>query len=268
MTTLQNGHRAIVSCTVHGYLDRAGNLLRHAPILKGYLAPTPWPWKIDLTVASTADPSVAESIPPGILPSIPPGTLPGGLSSVSPDEPNPSPAAPPTYYPTIADILDADVAQPQGATVQSGIPDVQGLPDGSLVELSAKRIIGVGVETIESVNYKYVDIAEDLPATDSIRTYYTADVPETSRVNMITGQIRHVGTIPVIDVDTGPGGYDPQILEGQLQAAAQGTIAWAKTFQDGTSLPIQYPLTGKIVSRTFPSAPSPYGPCFYIQEQN
>ncbi|MDO8585414.1 MAG: hypothetical protein Q7T82_00050, partial [Armatimonadota bacterium] len=46
------------------------------------------------------------------------------------------------------------------------------------------------------------------------------------------------------------------------------TIAWAKTFQDGTSLPIQYPLTGKIVSRTFPSAPSPYGPCFYIQEQN
>ncbi|MHB1459602.1 MAG: hypothetical protein ACYC0V_22045, partial [Armatimonadota bacterium] len=123
----------------------------------------------------------------------------------------------------------------------------------SLVELQCKGITATGTETINGTTYNYLDLIENPPATDTIRAYYSGTVAATSRVNRITGQIRHTDpNTPVIDVDTGPGGYDPQILEGSLQTVAQGTIAWAKTFPEGTQVSVL--LSGKVASASFPGS--------------
>lgn len=181
LTTLSNGSRAIANPTIYGYTDLDGKLLYHGPLIKGLLEPTPWEWKIDLTVSPTASAAQARS------------------SVASSEEPDTSPADAPDYYPRIADITgeQSSAAQSQSfpAHVQdyySGIPDVQGLPDGSLVELTKKRIIGVGTDTISGVDYDYLDIAEDLPAEDWIRAYYTGDVSANDRVVSIYAQVRYV----------------------------------------------------------------------------
>ena len=247
ITTLPNGHRAIINPTVYGYLDAQGRLLLHGP-LKGFNSPIAWPWKTDLTASSALTESMATAIPA---------------------EPDPDPDEAPSYYPTISDVLEVAAAPTEGLTAKSGavrmqsyydeIPDVQGLPDGSLVELQCKRITGVGTQTIDGTQYKYVDIAEDLPAEDWIRTYYTNDVSPSDRVSRITGQIAHVNDIPVICVDTGAG-YDPQLLVGTLTMASAGTIAWAKTWPDNHDF-VADELTGKVVTRKWTD-------CLYIEEDD
>ena len=234
ITTLGNGYRAIINPTIYGYLDREGRLMLRGGTIKGFIAPTPWPWKTDLTVESASQ-SAEASV-----------------------EPDPAPDDDPTYYPTISDIFEAcaaaegSTAQTQSIRVQSyyeEIPDVQALPDGSLVELQCKRILGVGTQTINSIEYRYVDIAEDLPATDWIRAYCAKDVSPDDRVNLITGQIQRVDTIPVICVDTGPlPQYKPELRIGRLLTASAGTIAWVKTWADNHSFAVG-DLTGKIVTR-------------------
>ena len=239
ISTLENGSRAIVDPTVHGYTDVDGKLLRHGPLIKGILGPTPWQWKVDLTGKTGTDRAT--------------GSVP-----IFPDT---TPVQRPSYYPTIADIIAADSAQTPALGAQSyypGIPEVQGLPDGSLVELECKRITGIGTETIGGIQFKYLDIADDLPAEDWIRAYCTADAATTDRVNRVSGQIRHVDTNAVICVDTGPG-YDPQLLEGRLQTAAQGTIAFAKTLPDDSVVSIGGKLV--IASRSDLS-----GGRFYVEE--
>ena len=52
VTSTSDGQRVITTPTVWGYADRNGNLLRHGPLIKGLLEPTPWQWKIDLTASS------------------------------------------------------------------------------------------------------------------------------------------------------------------------------------------------------------------------
>lgn len=74
----------------------------------------------------------------------------------------------------------------------------------------------------------------------------------------MSGQLTTEGAARVLCVNGGPG-YDPQGYVGTLLAAPQGTIAWAKTFADGASLPSA--LQDKVVSRAFPSEGY-----FYIQE--
>ncbi|MHB9035180.1 MAG: RHS repeat domain-containing protein, partial [Armatimonadota bacterium] len=241
ITTLEDGlTRAIIGATVWGYTDAEGKLLCHGPLIKGLLERTPWQWMVNLTVGIEAIDAPA----------------------VVSEAPNVDPAPAPSFYPEIADIIVP--SSDQGASIQSyynGIPDLQGLPDESLVELQCKRITAVGTEDINGITYSYMDISEDPPLTDTIRAYYTGTASTTDRINRISGQIRHVNTIPVICVNTGPG-YNPQILEGSCQLAAQGTIAWAKTFPDGTQLPAG--LVAKIVSVDF----TYYLHYLYIQEQN
>jgi RHS repeat-associated protein len=117
------------------------------------------------------------------------------------------------------------------------------------VELECKGIAAVGTENIGGTDYNYFDMIENPPATDTIRCYYTGTAAVTDCVNRITGQIRHTSPeTPVIDIDTGPY-YDPQLFRGSCQLAAQGTIAWAKTFPDGAQLPAS--LEAKVVSGDF-----------------
>jgi hypothetical protein len=246
-TTLSNGCVALTNVTVYGYLSKEnGVLLTHGgPVTKGIIRKTPWAYMTDITVRPA-------------------------ITSPLSDEPNDSPAEQPSYYPTIADVIEGDSAAAQESSssaqrmsiesLYDGIPDLNGLPDGSLVELQCKRITGVGTEQINGTTYHYIDIAEDLPATDTIRCYYsgTPTVTTADRINRITGQIRYIDTVEVICVDDGPS-YNPQTLEGKIQAVTAGTIGWVKSFADGTVLPSS--LSDKVVSRAYPSIGY-----FYIQE--
>lgn len=92
LTTLRNGYRAITDGTVHGYLDREGRLMLRGGMIKGFLAPRPWPWKTDLTVESPSQ-SAEASV-----------------------EPDPTLEDDPTYCPTISDIFEAS-APAQTASV-------------------------------------------------------------------------------------------------------------------------------------------------------
>jgi hypothetical protein len=236
---------ALTNVTVYGYATSEGVLLtRGGPVSKGILRKTFWARMTDITVRpATTNP----------------------LS----DEPNDSPAEQPSYYPTIADILEGNstVAQesPQRMQIESlydGIPDLNGLPDGSLVELQCKRITGVGTELIDGTTYHYIDISEDLPATDTIRCYYsgTPTVTAADRINKITGQIRYVDTTEVICVDDGYG-YAPQTLEGKIQVATVGSIAYARTCPDNTTVTLSSKVI--IADRTDLS-----GDRLYIEESN
>ncbi len=81
----------------------------------------------------------------------------------------------------------------------------------------------------------------------------------TDRINLITGQVQYdTDNNAVLCVDSGPN-YDPQLFQGQVQTAPRGTIAWVKTFPDGTQLPAG--LASEVVSASF----SGIG-CFYIQD--
>jgi len=239
LITLPNGCRAIVSPTVLGYTDEDGVLLTHGgPFIKGLLQPAPWEWKVDLTLHEDTGTMSSMSTPQTISP--------------NDDEPNATPAEGASYYASVAEILEAQsstqTATAGGMRTQSlydGIPEVLGLPDGSLVELECKGITAVGTENIGGIDYNYFDMIENPPATDTIRCYYSGTVASTSRVNRVTGQIRHTSPeTPVIDIDTGPGGYDPQILEGQLQTATEESVAYAWTCPDDMIIL----LSGKVVT--------------------
>ncbi len=244
LTTLANGARALQNVTVWGYASESGELTYHPSIIKHLSDENPWPWgKIDLTDRSAVSGSSA--------------------ASVSPDEPNSDPAEGPTYYSRIGNAFESANPQTQGMRTQSfydGIPDLEGLPAGSLVELQCKRIIGVGTETINGTPYNYLDIAEDLPATDWIRCYYSAGTATTSqRVNKVTGQIQYTngGAVEVICIDNGPD-YNPQILEGKLNLVDPNTVPFVRTQANGASAS----LTGKVVAANqtdFPGA-------LYVQE--
>lgn len=244
LVTLRPGVRALQNVTVWGYESESGELLLHPPIIKCMPETTPWQWKVDLTARDSMS-----SISPTL--------------SISSDEPNSDSAEGPSYYPRIGNTVDSGSPQTQGVRTQSfydGIPDLAGLPAGSLVELQCKRIIGVGTETINSTTYKYLDMADDLPSTDWIRCYYSAGLPTgDDRINKITGQIRYTnnGATEVICVDDGPD-YNPQTLEGKLDLVSPNTLAFIRTQANGASAS----LTGKVVTANqtdFPGA-------LYVQE--
>lgn len=54
LITTESGDRALTNVTVWGYTDSAGTLLYHGPLIKGLLEPTPWDYKVNLTVDSSA----------------------------------------------------------------------------------------------------------------------------------------------------------------------------------------------------------------------
>jgi len=218
LTTLWNRERALVEVTVFGYLDKNGKLLYHGPLVKGLLEPTPWQWKVDLTVPSASGTGAA-------LSDVPP----------APGEPSASLPDPPTYYATIADLLAANP------------------PDGTAVGLQCKPIASTGSDPTYG---SYFVTGED-SGPETLKTYCSCAVNTTDRVNNVTGQIRTEGTNRALCVDGGPG-YDPEGYVGNAQTAAEGTIAWAKTFADGAALTAD--LNDKVVSREFPGLG-----CFYIQ---
>ena len=237
LTTLPNGHRAVVSTTVWGYLDRNGDLMEHE-ILKGFMQAIPWPNKTDLTVSASA--SEAEI-------------------TASSKEPNPDPDDEPVYC---ADVCD--ITEPQdtsgGIGIQANkdyVSQLPGLPAGLMVELRSKKIQAVDSETIGEVTYDYVDIADDPPGTAWIRAYYTGNATTADRVGWVLGQIRYVNEVAVICVDTGPG-YEEQAGIGRMTTLSPGTIAYALSLPDGEAVS----LTGKVVTANeadFPGA-------LYVQE--
>lgn len=95
LTTLENGNRAITNATVYGYTDLFGNLLYHPAVWKGFLDPTPWSWKTDLTIYFNLN------SPNTALSSIP-----------NPSDPDPSPALTAAACSTISEAKGKDVGTP------------------------------------------------------------------------------------------------------------------------------------------------------------
>jgi len=102
-------------------------------------------------------------------------------------------------------------------------------------------------------------LGQDDPA-DNISVWYSGSASlGTGRINKLIGTIKKDASNNYwIEVDSGPSWTDTDTV-GSVQIVPEGSIAWAKTFGDGLSLSAT--LSGKVVSRTFPSLG-----CFYVQE--
>lgn len=221
ITTLPNGRRAIVDATVWAYADKEGNTLRHGPLIKGLLERTPWEWMVDVTIQSK--------------------TLPEPVSPRS-NEPNTTPRPGPVFYPRINDVLGR----------------VRILTDGDLLDLvvfECKPILSTGVDQTYG---NYFVMGED-SGPGTLKVYYQTAVNTTDRVNKVSGQLREENGVGVLCVNSGPG-YDPQVYEGSIQLASQGSIAWVKTLPDGYQITAS--LTDKIASGSFPGLG-----IFFVQEQ-
>lgn len=74
----------------------------------------------------------------------------------------------------------------------------------------------------------------------SITVYANTSVLATDRLNRLVATVRRSGTSPNytywLEVDNGPGWVSGNSL-GSMNVVHSGTIAWAKTFADGTTLP-------------------------------
>jgi len=196
ITTLPNGRRAITNVGVFGYTDRDGNLLRHGPLIKGLLEPTPWQWKVDLTIESKEAPT---PIPP------------------SASEPNITPSRGPVYYPRIGDALGR----------------VRVLATGDFIDLAAfecKPILSTGVDQTYG---NYFIMGED-SGPETLKVYYQTAVSTDDRINKISGQLREENGDSVLCVNSGPG-YDPQVYEGSLMTVSPDTVAFAMTLPDDES---------------------------------
>jgi hypothetical protein len=157
----------------------------------------------------------------------------GPLSASPPGEPNSLLEGGAIYCPTIA--------------------DAKAQPDDTVVELQCKPVASVGSGSFV--------MGEDPPSSDTLTTYWTGTVNVTDRINRVTGTIQWgVGDERWLDVDSGPG-FNEQGYIGRAQPVASGTIAWAKTFPDGATLPAA--LEDKVVSRSYPARGR-----YYIQEPN
>jgi hypothetical protein len=143
----------------------------------------------------------------------------GPLSASSPGEPNSLLEGGAIYCPTIA--------------------DAKAQPDDTAVGLQCKRVASTGSGLFV--------MGEDV-GSDTLAAYCTTPANATDRINCITGTMQTAGGQRVLDVDGGPG-FDQQGYVGGAETAAEGTIAWAKTFPDGTTLPAA--LNDKLVSRAF-----------------
>jgi RHS repeat-associated protein len=206
ISTLSNGNRAIVEPTVLGYTDEDGNLLLHGPLIKGLLEPTPWEWMVDLTIH-------------------PEGKTPAPTSPSSP-EPNTTPSRGPTYYANIGDVVGG----------------VRTLANGDflgLAEFECKPIVSTGYDQTCG---NYFIMGEDA-GQDTLKVYCQTEVSDTDRVNKVSGQLREENGTAVLCVNSGPG-YNPQVYEGSIQLAAEGTIAYARTCSDGADVS----LPGKVVT--------------------
>ncbi len=102
--------------------------------------------------------------------------------------------------------------------------------------------------------------------TDSITVWYTGSSSLSGRIHKIVGAIqKDAGSNYWLEVDSGPNwqsGYDI----GSIQTISNGTIAWAKTFANSTTLPIEgrrKALESKVVTQVDRGLG-----CFYVQEPN
>lgn len=198
ITTLPNGQRAITNVTVYGYTDKEGKLLRHGPMIKGVYKRTLWPYMVDLTVW----PKIEE---------------PEQLISPTSSEPNTIPRPGPVFYSRIRDAISGTRVLADGDYLGS-------------IELQCRPIISTGVDPTYG---NYFIMGED-SSQDTLKVYYQTAVSTTDRVNKVSGQLREEAGGQVLCVNSGPG-YDPQVYEGGIQTAAQGTIAHVRTYTDNTS---------------------------------
>lgn len=160
-------------------------------------------------------------------------TLSSGLLPQMPD--SPYSASAPEYCTTIAD------AKAQYSSTSR-----------NLVELHCRPFSGT-----TSTQFT---LGQDSPS-DSITVHYTGSSSLSGRINKIVGTIqKDINNNYWIEVDSGPN-WTSGDFAGNVQSISSGTIAWSKTFADLTTLPSA--LTGKVVTRTFPSLGY-----FYIEETN
>ncbi len=228
ITTLPDGSAAVVQPTVVGYCDSNGLLLYDCPIAKGADGPTPWPWKVDL---STPNVTVMAM-----------GVTAGGAQRRAMDDDD-DPGDP--------------VTSDEPAAVQcSCIDDAVAAYDPAsrvLVELPA--------DPLANPEDTQFDLWE-FDSEDSLAVYYggSGSIQSTDMVNNIVATIQSdsAGDSYWLEVDSGPN-WQAQDWVGQVQSAPTGSVAWAKTFQDGATLSAD--LANKVVSRTFPSLGY-----FYVEE--
>ena len=214
LTTLSNGYRAIENPSIYGYLDSNGNLLYHGPLVKGIEEPTPWPWKELLNPSSNQRKSTYSNVlsinrisslstaastdPPGTIPTPSSDPAPITCSSI---------AAAKTAYDTYYDATNR--------------PRV----------MITLQCYGVSNPATGSFT-----LLED-GTGDTIPVYATTSVQTTDRINKITATIlKNTSGNYWLEVDAGPS-WQSQDVMGSLQKCASGTIAWAKTFPDNTTLP-------------------------------
>jgi hypothetical protein len=133
------------------------------------------------------------------------------------------------------------------------IAEAKAQSDGTAVELQCRPV--------DSINSGFFTLGED-GSPDTLKTYYTGTLTTNHRVLRVTGIIQSEGTDKVLDVDSGPN-YDPEVYIGNVNLILSGTITWAKTFADGTTLPTEirtHSLEGKVVTQV------PRSSYFYVQE--
>lgn len=152
-----------------------------------------------------------------------------------PGEPNTDSSSAPTYCETIAAAKAAYSAT-----------------ERILVKLQCR--------SLENPTSRQFTLKED-SSSDVIPVHYTnaSALSSTDRINKIVVTIqKDAGTNYWIEVDSGPNWQSQDVAES-VQAAPEGSILWVKTFPDFATLPVL--LTGKVVSRAFPSLGY-----YYIQE--
>jgi len=177
--TLVGGQRVIFNASVIGYFNEQDYLLLHPPFMKGFLQPTPWSYKSELTDIAGLGFSPMDGFPP---------------------EPDPDPLPPPTFYASIADLLNDNP------------------PDDTIVQLDCHP-----VESVESVYF----VMGDDGGQDTLAVYYTD--PQSRRVNVVTGTMATDGNDRVLNVDSGPG-FDPQGYIGHVTYVTDETNTMGADF--------------------------------------
>jgi len=203
LITTESGDRALTNVTVWGYCDPKDGttLLYHGPLIKGLLEPTPWDYKVNLTVAPQA------------------------LRSETPLQPG-------------------EVTTDSSTEVEfcSTIAEAKAKDTGSLVLIRCHPVSSGGTGSFI--------LGED-GGTDTLAVNYTGTVNQTARVCSISGTIDTTdGTDRVLDVDSGPNYNVQESYQGSLLTAAQGSLAWVKTWADGHTFATG-DITGKIITRNW-----------------
>ncbi|MCL5407336.1 MAG: hypothetical protein M1429_02475 [Patescibacteria group bacterium] len=217
------GNRTLNNCTVYGYFDSRGRLICPMPKLPWGGEAVEWPNKQVISSDTNVDVRVQSAIQSA-----------GQIQFLDTNPPGPSPNPPPA--PIVCETIgDARTAYDTYYNVTT-YPQVT-------VELQCKDI-----DNPVTGSPNHFTLSE---SNDSITVYtLTSGITATDRINKVFGTVIKDGSNYWIDVDAGPG-WTQSFVPGNLQKVTSGTIAWAKTFPDNTTLPTDgrtYALEGLVVA--------------------